>query len=430
MQFQKSPTVVLKRSITQSIVKDIVALANSDGGTIIIGVNNRGEVLGVKNADEVSSQMSTLIKKSIKPDITKFTNCGIETVAGKLIVKVEVEKGPTSPYYLVDQGLNPTGVFVRKDSSSAAATNGAIRRMIKETDGNVFEDMRSVNQDLTFQTATQEFSERGIDFSSNQKKALGLVRADGLYTNIALLLSDQCSYNIKAAVFEGKTKSIFKDRRTFNGSILKQLSDVYDYISMLNKTRAEFSGLHRIDSKDYPEEALREALVNSVVHRDYSYGGSTLISMFDDRIEFVSMGGLVKGITLDDVMLGISLCRNEKLAEVFYRLELIETYGTGMQKIMNSYRDCGIKPEVKVTGNAFLVMLPNMNAAAEAKSLNQNEQAVLELVTKKEAVSRKDVEALLAVSQTMAGRVIRQLVRKGLLSIDGHGMNTKYVRAK
>jgi ATP-dependent DNA helicase RecG len=159
--------------------------------------------------------------------------------------------------------------------------------------------------------------------------------------------------------------------------------------------------------------------VNSVVHRDYSYGGSTLISMFDDRIEFVSMGGLVKGITLDDVMLGISLCRNEKLAEVFYRLELIETYGTGMQKIMNSYRDCGIKPEVKVTGNAFLVMLPNMNAAAEAKSLNQNEQAVLELVTKKEAVSRKDVEALLAVSQTMAGRVIRQLVRKGLLSIDG-----------
>lgn len=114
---------------------------------------------------------------------------------------------------------------------------------------------------------------------------------------------------------------------------------MYEYISRYNRIRAEFSGLHRIDKKDYPEEALREALLNSLVHRDYSYSGSILISIFDDRIEFVSIGGLVRGISLEDIMLGVSVTRNEKLANIFYRLMLIEAYGTGVPKIIRSYDD-------------------------------------------------------------------------------------------
>ena len=116
--------------------------------------------------------------------------------------------------------------------------------------------------------------------------------------------------------------------------------------------------------------------------------------------------------------------------EVFFSLDLIEAHGTGMQKIMNSYRDCTTKPEVKVSGNAFRLTLPNMNATAIAKSLNKNEQAVLQLFEHQEAIARKDVEALLAVSPSMAGKIVRQLVRKDALSVVGHGMNTKYVLKK
>ena len=144
--------------------------------------------------------------------------------------------------------------------------------MIKETDGDNYEDMRSINQDLTFESAGIEFASRKVPFGVGQYKTLKLINADDMYTNLAHLISDQCVHTIKAAVFEGADKSVFKDREEFSGSILKQLNEVYQYISRYNRTRAEFSGLHRIDHKDYPEEALREALLNSLVHRDYAHG--------------------------------------------------------------------------------------------------------------------------------------------------------------
>jgi ATP-dependent DNA helicase RecG len=114
------------------------------------------------------------------------------------------------------------------------------------------------------------------------------------------------------------------------------MEDVYSYIEIHNQTHSTFDKLRRIDARDYPETALREALLNSLVHRDYSFSASTLISIYDDRIEFVSIGGLLSGISEKDIMLGLSVCRNPKLAAVFYRLRLIEAYGTGITKIMNA----------------------------------------------------------------------------------------------
>jgi ATP-dependent DNA helicase RecG len=150
----------------------------------------------------------------------------------------------------------------------------------------------------------------------------------------ALLEQPVASGAQKAAVFEGSNQSVFKDRKEFSGSLFKQMGAVYDYIDFHNQTRSTFDKLRRIDTRDYPEVAVREALLNSLVHREYSFRASTLISIYNDRIEFTSIGGLVSGVTLNDVLMGISVCRNAKLANVFYRLELIEAYGTGMRKIM------------------------------------------------------------------------------------------------
>lgn len=125
---------------------------------------------------------------------------------------------------------------------------------------------------------------------------------------------------------------VFKDRREFSGSLLKQMNEVYDFIDLHNQTRATIEKLLRIDVRDYPEVAVREALLNMLVHRDYSFSSSALISVYIDRIEFVSIGGLMPGIDLEDIMVGLSICRNQDLANVFYRLHLIEAYGTGMRK--------------------------------------------------------------------------------------------------
>ena len=167
-------------------------------------------------------------------------------------------------------------------------------------------------------------------------RTLKLIDQDNLYSNLALLLSDQCVHTIKVAVFQGKDQMIFKDRREFSGSLMKQMNEVYDFIDFRNQTRATIEKLQRIDVRDYPEIAVRESLLNLLVHRDYSFSASAFIRIYEDRIEFVSIGGLMPGIELEDIMEGISVCRNQDLANVFYRLHLIEAYGTGMEKIMTA----------------------------------------------------------------------------------------------
>jgi len=168
-------------------------------------------------------------------------------------------------------------------------------------------------------------------------------------------------------------------------------------------------------------------IANALIHRDYSFSDSTLISIFDDRIEFVSIGGLVRGITFDDMMLGISVARNRNLANVFYRLTLIEAYGTGMPKIIRSYEEYALKPQIEVTDNAFKITLPNTNEISEKTHLGDNERTVMALFEDKDFIVRKDIEAALCVSQTMAVRVIKRLLDKNEIKVIGQGKNTKYV---
>lgn len=428
MNLEENLTVEFKSEYTENIKKEIISFANTNGGTLYVGIDNNGIPIGLTNTDDVMLKISNAIRDSIKPDITMFVNYQTEIIEEKKIVKVTVQRGTQRPYYLTKKGLRPEGVYVRQASSSVPATESKIISMIKETDGDVFEDIRSLNQDLTFDFTSKEFKERNIAFGENQKITLGLMTTDRVYTNVGFLLSDQCTHSIKAAIFEGTTKTTFKDRQEFSGSVLKQLSDAYEYIKKSNKIRSEFKGLRRIDMFDYPENALREVLINNIVHKNYSFSGSTLISIFDDRIEFLSIGGLMKGISLNDVVMGVSICRNLKLAHVFYRLELIEAFGTGIPKIFDSYKEFEVtSPKIDISDNAFKVTLYNTNyAKGTSGQIDNDEYKVLALFEDKEYIVRKDIQEHLLISQTLAGKILKNLISKQLIKSVGKGKNTKY----
>lgn len=305
--------------------------------------------------------------------------------------------------------------------------------MIKETDGDRFEEMRSLEQNLTFEAAKKEFSDRKVLFGQIQMKTLGIMSQDSVYTNLALLLSDQCVHTIKAAVFEGTNQNQFKDRKEFSGSLFTQMNEVYDFIDFRNQTHSTFEKLHRIDRRDYPEVAVREALLNLLVHREYSFRASAFVSIYTDRIEFTSIGGLVNGITLNDVMMGISVCRNAKLANIFYRLELIEAYGTGIRKIMDAYAGTGRMPQIEASDNAFKMILPNLNSLPEKKEPemdrpenNENEEKVILLAKEQSFVTRKEIEKLLKMSQTTCGRLLNRMINNGQIVQEGKGKNTHY----
>lgn len=433
MAFVESEVVELKAEVVGDICKEVIAFANTKGGTLYIGVSNDGRVVGVKNADQVILQLNNMIRDSIKPDVTMFVGYELQHIGDKDIIAVTIQKGTDRPYYLGSKGLKPSGVYVRNGTSSDPATDTAIRRMIKETDGDSFESMRSLEQNLSFEAAKKQFEKRNTPFDPAKMQTLGMISEDGIYSNVALLLSDQCPSTIKAATFSGEDKGSFQDRREFGGSLFQQMEELYSYLDMRNQTKATFDGLYRIDTRDYPEDALREALLNSLVHRDYSFRASTLVSVYADRIEFVSVGGLPSGIELDDIMLGLSVCRNPKLAAIFYRLQLIEAYGTGMPKIINAYAETELKPKIEVSSNAFKITLPNRNAGANKSetlvgTIKSDKKRILDFIGFHGHIVRSDVERLLKVSQATANRILKHMVAEGLIYQDGNGRKTKYRR--
>lgn len=438
MRFRETEIVELKSIVMDDIKKEIIAFANCEGGTVYVGVADDGKVLGVENADECALQISNMVRDAVKPDVTMFIHYETLECDGKAVVAVNIQRGTNRPYYLAKKGLRPEGVYVRQGYSSVPATDTAIRQMIKETDGDSFENMRSINQALTFEATKKEFEKRNVVFGQPQMQTLKIVSADGIYTNLGLLLSEQCPHTIKVAVFEGINQNVFKDRREFSGSLMQQLNEVYDYIDFHNQTHATFRKLLRIDTRDYPEVAVREALLNTLVHRDYSFRASTLISIYDDRIEFVSIGGLLPGLELDDLMMGVSVCRNPHLANVFYRLQLIEAYGTGMKKIMGAYANALVQPKIKTTNNAFKIILPNVNFTPKAAevhkdfekaadlALDSNEEKVLQFLREHLMITRKETQTLLEVSQSTAGRILKAMVDSGRIKQIGGSRTTRY----
>lgn len=430
MEFIENFNVELKEILTAELKKEVVAFANTCDGTIYIGVNDRGEVIGVENSDDVMERAGASIRNSIKPDITMYVSLNIEEVENKKIVVVKVQRGASRPYYIAEKGLKPSGVYIRQGNSSVPASEDYIRQMIKETDGDSFERLRSLKQDLTFEYTQKIFKKLDLPFGESQQKTLGIIGEDNLYTNLGLLFSDQCIHTIKIAVFEGKDKTIFKDRKEFSGSLLKQVNEAFEYIDLYNKTRATFEGLMRKDERDYPIEAIREALLNAVVHREYSFGASTLINIYEDRIEFISLGGVVAGLSMGAIMLGVSQSRNERLANIFYRLHLIEAYGTGIQKIMLNYEKEENKPIFKSEVGAFQVILPNIHYQKEKDKtvyLSSGKRSILEFLGNDEK-SRKEIQEFMKLSQARIINLLKELLDEEIIEKVKYGRVVKYKR--
>lgn len=431
----ESENTEFKAKLSDEIYKEVIAFANTDGGTIYIGIDDKGNVIGLENVDDSYTRLTNGIRDAIQPDVTMFIRYVLQE---DKVIRIEVGEGSYKPYYLKSKGLKPNGVYVRQGASSAPASQELIRKMIKDTDGDQFEDMRTMEQELTFEEAANAFKHYGVEFSEDKFITLGLINLhDDHYTNLALLLSDQCKHTVKVAVFADEDKTIFKDAKEFEGSIFRQLDDTYSYLLLCNRTMSTFQGLNRIEKKDYPEEALREALLNAMVHRDYSFSGSIIINVNDSEIEFISIGGLLPGLSVEDIQSGISQPRNRKLAEIFHRLKLIESYGTGIRRIYKLYENNSVKPRIEVTPNAFKLILPNANYKNIIEPIkNIKEQITLKITPQMKVVidylseygeiGEEELQELLNVKRTRAYIIARQMIEQGLIECSGRGANKRY----
>ena len=427
MDFE-SEKVEFKSRVTEDIYKEIIAFANTDGGIVYVGVDNNGNAVGLTDVDQEYTRITNGIRDAIMPDVTMFVRF---TIQENKVVRITVNEGSNKPYYLKGKGLKPSGVYVRQGASSVPASAEQIRRMIKESDGDLFEEIRSLEQNLTFDAAAGVFKKYGVEFGPAKYRALGITQKSGtLFTNLALIRSDQCAHTTKVAVFGDDSNTVFRDNKEFGGSVFRQLEDTFNYLMLCNKTEATFRGLERIEKQDYPEEAIREALLNAIVHRDYSFSGSIIINVNDARMEFISIGGLLPGLSTDDIRIGISQPRNKNLAEIFHRLRLIESYGTGIRRIYKLYDNCSAQPVIEVAPNAFKMILPNMNAVdtahVETKPVSAQIQRVLAYISEHGEISDDEVQSLLGVKKTRAFSIMQKMRTAGIVQMTGRGAEKRY----
>ena len=433
MKFVENECCELKSILTKDIKKEIIAFANTNGGKIYIGIDDDGNIIGIDNIDNNLQAITGMINEGIRPSLIEYTQIKIEQYNNLDVIVIEIQSGPNKPYYLADKGLKPSGVYLRHGSSSIQASDEIIKKMIFEHAGLRFEEMISKNQDLSFEYLEKKFKDNKLAFDENKYKILNIINDENKYTNLGLLLSDQCSYTIKCAIFDGTNKISFRDRKEFTGSILKQVDDIFEYFELFNKISGKIVGLKRIDTRDYPEYSLREALLNAIIHRSYYYNSSIMVTLYDDKFEILSMGGLIDGITMKEIFKGVSSSRNPNLANIFYRFGYVESFGTGIGRIMDSYAEYDKKPIFDATENTFSITLPNMNyqelnnkSNLISPSLSQ-EDIIINYLKEYNKINRNETEKLLNISKTRAYQIIDEMLEKNIIKKEDTGKNTYYI---
>ena len=407
-----------KESITNTFLKTVSAFANYDGGTILFGIDDNGKVVGLENMDQQCLDIENRINDSIKPK----PDYSISTNKSEKTISLDVESGIHKPY------LYRAKAYKRSDTATVEADETELTRLILEGKHMAYEELPSERQDLSFSMLEKGLVEqRGITKCDKDiLKTLSLYSDSFGYNNAAAILADVNDYpGIDIAKF-GETISIIQKRVT-----IEKQSILSAYDAALNLYRdyyqhEEIDGSKRRLVETIPEAAFREAVANAIIHRVWDIHSQIRISMFDDRIEVVSPGGLPGGISKKEYVSGrISVLRNPILANVFNKLNMVETFGTGILRIKETYKDSTTQPVFDATDNTIVVILPVIK---ENLDLTDDEKIVYDVLSKTMARPISDIMASpnIRFGKSKVSELLKSMEKKGVVSIEGNGRGTKY----
>ncbi len=290
----------------------------------------------------------------------------------------------------------------------------------------IYENQISSDQNLSFDDTKKLFKRKDKVIDEKTMVTMGMIES-GKYTNLAYLLSDQNPQGVKIAFFDDDSKSTLIDHMEICGSVLMQFEKVMGCIRdrLIGSTSVDDGRFYEWPI-GFPEIAVKEALLNAIVHRDYSLSGSILISVMPDRIEISSLGGPVPPLLKDDLLLGVISFRNPRLVAQMSGLGMIEGYGTGISRIMESYRGMRIQPELRVSPNAFKVILPIF----QKQRTEDYGELILDMFSTQDHLRRMDVECTLKVSRARASQMLLSMMAAGVICKMGSGPSTYYVRTQ
>lgn len=416
--------VEFKEAWTETAKKTLIAFANTLGGDMFFGVTDDGIAKGLckKEIDGISRSIHQFCRSGTEPVMTDIVST--ESIAignGTYLLRVSVEPGEDRPYAL--KGKRYTGgAYVRDGSMSVTATENEIRDMIRDSAPEPWETRLSRQAELSFEEAADTFKKYNVVFSPAHYLKLGLIDDADHFTRLGELLSDQNRTKLMVGTFSQDAASL--SVREFSGSLLRQIDQVFDLFVTINPEL--ISKTEQLANKRHfawPPKALREALVNCAVHRDYSQPEPTKISIFPSRCEFLSYGAIPGRLSVEDIVMeGVSKCRNERLADIFRRLGWMENYGSGFPMIWREYANSGAEPKLEATRRVFRIVLPRIQIEPR-RTLQERCQALFE---SRDTLSMAEIMNLLKVSRTSANTAVNALLKAGQIEKIGVGRTTKY----
>lgn len=414
---RETRTLEFKETITNTFLKTVSAFSNYDGGTILFGVDDDGNIKGLPDVKQACLDIENKINDSItpQPDYT------LEVQNNDQTIKLTVKSGLQKPY------LYKSKAYKRNDTATIEVDTLEFSRLVLDGKNIRFEELPCKDQELSFEILHRKLKEtvRIENFDKDTLKTLNLYDDVNGFNNAAGLLADKNHFPGIDIVKFGENISIIQKRSTFeNISVL----EVYEKAIEVFRDYYQYEVIQGADRKKMekiPEAAFREAIANALIYRVWDVDSQIRVSMFDDRIEIVSPGGLPSGITEEEYLSGkLSVLRNRNLANVFYRLGFVEIFGTGITRIKQLYAEALIKPDFEVSENAIKIVLPIFEKNAD---LTKDEIIIYKLLSKTMLKPISEVAPYVPFGKSKTTKLLKEMCQKGVTTVEGKGKGTKYI---
>ena len=414
---RETKTLECKETVTNTFLKTVSAFSNYDGGTIFFGIDDDGNTTGLPDVKQACLDIENKINDSISPQ----PNYTLEIQNNDQTIKLTVKSGLQKPY------LYKSKASKRNDTATIEVDTLELSRLVLDGKNIRFEELPCKEQTLSFEALHRKLKEsiQIETFNRDTLKTLSLYDNGNGYNNAAGLLADKNLFPGIDIVKFGENISMIQKRVTFeNRSVL----DAYEKSIAVYRDYYQYEIIQGADRKmmeKIPEAAFREAIANALIHRAWDVDAQIRVSMFDDRIEVVSPGGLPSGITAEEYLSGkLSVLRNRNLANVFYRLGFVEIFGTGITRIKQLYEESLVKPDFEVSENSIKIVLPlfeyNLN-------LTEDERMIYKILSRTMLKPISEIAPYVPFGKSKTTQLLKEMGQKGIVTVEGKGRGTKYI---
>ena len=411
---KESRFLEFKSEVSNSFLKTVSAFSNIGTGTIKFGFNDDGSICGISNIEKTCLDIENKINDSITPN----PNYKFELDYNNKTIDLIVYEGLNKPY------LYKSKAYKRNDTATIEMDHLELQRVILEGKNMYFEEL-PYDGKLEFNYLRKVFKDNlNVELNDDIFKTLGLVDKNGNYNNAAAILADENNFSGIDIIKFGDNINEIMDRGTLEGkSIFEQYNFAFDYYNK-NYVYELIDGPERKVIHKIPENAFREALANALIHRTWDDTPNIRISMLKDRITITSPGGLLSSVSKEEYLNGqVSKLRNPIIAHIFFRLKMIEMFGTGILRIKDLYKDLPVQPDFKIYDNSITVELPTI---ASKLSVSKDEQIILDYLNKGLLATSGDIVIGTGLSKDKVLRLMKNLINNGYVKVSGVGKATKY----